>query len=107
MKHKIKMHIFSLETTVNPRLSTPRAAYLFQTHLGRGLFNLAKTMVSALHKGLEYRVKAQVQRVGGHAAEDQKHSKLPSRRIDYPGSVHKNLYTVVIDQYSLAFVSKK
>ena len=24
MKHKIKMNIFSLETTVNPRLSTPR-----------------------------------------------------------------------------------
>ena len=23
MKHKIKMNIFSLETTVNPRLSTP------------------------------------------------------------------------------------
>ena len=54
------MNTFSLETTVNPRLSTPRAAYLFQTHLGRGLFNLAKTMVLALHKGLEYRVKAQV-----------------------------------------------
>ena len=44
---------------------------------GRGLFNLAKTMVSVLHKGLEYRVKAQVQEVGGHAAEGQKHSKLP------------------------------
>ena len=92
MKHKIKMHIFSLETTVNPRLSSARAAHLFQTHLGRGLFNLATTMVSVLLKGLEYRVKAQVQKVGGHAAEDQKHSKLPSWRIDYPGSVHKNLY---------------
>ena len=77
MKHKIKMHIFSLETTVNPRLSTPRAAYLFQTNLERGLFYLAKTMILALHKGLEYRIKAQVQKVGGHAAEDQKHSKLP------------------------------
>ena len=30
------MHTFSLETTVNPRLSTPRAAYLFQTHWGGG-----------------------------------------------------------------------
>ena len=49
-------------------------------------------MVLALHKGLEYRVKSQVQEVEGHAAEDQKHSKLPSWRIDYPGSVHKNLY---------------
>ena len=55
----------------------PRAAYLFQTHLGWGLFNLAKTMVLALHKGLEYRVKAQVQKIGGHAAQNQKHSKLP------------------------------
>ena len=36
MKHKIKMNIFSLETTVNPRLSTPRVAYLFQTRLGGG-----------------------------------------------------------------------
>ena len=71
------MHTFSLETTVNPRLSTPRADYLFQTHLGWGLFNLAKTMVLALHKGLEYRVKAQVQKIGGHAAQDKKHSKLP------------------------------
>ena len=43
---------------------------------GRRLFNWAKTMVSVLHKGLEYRVKAQVQEVGGHAGEDQKHSKL-------------------------------
>ena len=34
-------------------------------------------MVSVLHIELEYRVKAQVQEVGGHAAEDQKHSKLP------------------------------
>ena len=37
MKHKIKMNIFSLETTVNPRLSTPRVAYLFQTYLGGDL----------------------------------------------------------------------
>ena len=37
MKHKIKMNILSLETTVNPRLSTPRAAYLFQTHWGGDL----------------------------------------------------------------------
>ena len=71
------MHTFSLDTTVNPRLSTPRAAYLFQTHLRWGLFNLAKTMVLGLKKGLEYRVKAQVQKIGGHAAQNQKHCKLP------------------------------
>ena len=62
-------------------------AYLFQTHLtgrGRGLmetgrlfergglFNLAKTMV-VHHKELGMQSgKAQVQEVGGHAAEDQK-----------------------------------
>ena len=41
-----------------------RGAYLFQTHLGWGgglfergsLFNLAKTMVSVLHKELEHKV---------------------------------------------------
>ena len=49
MKHKIKMNIFSLETTVNPRLSTPRVAYIqFQTHFfwggeGAGGGNLIET----------------------------------------------------------------
>ena len=55
--------------TVNPLLSPPRV-YLFQAHLRGGgglieagglferggLFNLAKTMVSVLHKELEYEV---------------------------------------------------
>ena len=52
--------------TVNPLLS-PKGAYLFQAHLrgglietgglferGGGLFNLEKTMVSVLHRELEY-----------------------------------------------------
>ena len=63
--------------TVNPLLSPPR--YLFQAHLRGGglietrdLFNLEKTMVSVLHKELEYKVKKLKYRtVGGHAAEDQ------------------------------------
>ena len=40
---------------------------------GRGaLFNLEKTMVSVLHKELEYKVeKLKKKKVGGHAAEDQ------------------------------------
>ena len=40
---------------------------------GRGaLFNLEKTMVSVLHKELEYKVEKQKKKkVGGHAAEDQ------------------------------------
>ena len=40
---------------------------------GGGLFNLEKTMVSVLHKDLEYKVdKLKYKKVGGHAAEDQK-----------------------------------
>ena len=58
-----------LLNTVNPLLSPLQGAYLFQTHLrrglietgglfergwqGGGLFNLAKTVVSVLHKALE------------------------------------------------------
>ena len=39
---------------------------------GGGLFNLEKTMVSVLHKELEYKVKKlENKKVGGHAAEDQ------------------------------------
>ena len=53
-------------------------AYLFQAHLRGGLFNLETTMVSVLHKELEYKVeiKAQVQEVFSHAAEDQ--NQIPS-----------------------------
>ena len=37
------------------------------------LFNLEKTMVSVLHKELEYKVeKLKYKKVGGHAAEDHK-----------------------------------
>ena len=43
-----------------------------------GLFNLLQTMVSVLHKELEYTVeKLQVQEVGGRAAKDKKKSQLP------------------------------
>ena len=58
----------SVIITVNPLLSPP-GAYLFQTHFRvgliereaylrgeGGLFNLAKTMVSVLHRELEYQV---------------------------------------------------
>ena len=64
--------------TVNPLLSPP-GAYLFQAHLTgslfqRGcLFTLEKTLVSFLHKELEYKVeKLKYKKVWGHAAEDQK-----------------------------------
>ena len=40
--------------------------------LGVGFFNLEKTMVSVLHKELEYKVeKLKNKKVGGQAAEDQ------------------------------------
>ena len=42
-----------------------RYGRLFETY---GLFNLTKTMVSVLHKELEYKV----EKLEGHAAEDQK-----------------------------------
>ena len=39
---------------------------------GGVLFNLEETMVSVLHKELEYKVeKLKCKKVGGHAAEDQ------------------------------------
>ena len=39
---------------------------------GDVLFNLEETMVSVLHKELEYKVeKLKCKKVGGHAAEDQ------------------------------------
>ena len=57
-------------------------AYLFQAHLRGGgggglietggLFNLEKTMVSVLHKELEYEVeKLKYKKIEVHAAEDQ------------------------------------
>ena len=44
--------------------------------MGGGLFNLASTMVSVLHKELEYKVENL--RVGGRAAEDQKQIQTSS-----------------------------
>ena len=44
-----------------------------------GLFNLEKTMVSVLHKELEYKVeKLKYKKVGGHAAEDQNQIRTSS-----------------------------
>ena len=75
--------------TVNPLLRD----YLFQAHLGRGgglnryggliseggLFNLDTTTVSVLHKKTRIQsAKAQVQKVLGHAAEDQNQIRASS-----------------------------
>ena len=41
------------------------------------LFNSEKTMVSVLHKELEYKVeKVKYKKVGGHATEDQNQIRL-------------------------------
>ena len=67
--------------TVNPLLSLEEGggAYLFQSHLRRGLFNLEKTLVSVLHKELEYKVeKLKYKKVGGQVAEDQNQIRTSS-----------------------------
>ena len=67
--------------TVNPLLSLEEGggAYLFQSRLRRGLFNLEKTLVSVLHKELEYKVeKLKYKKVGGQAAEDQNQIRTSS-----------------------------
>ena len=46
---------------------------------GGGSFNLEKTMVSVLHKELEYKVKKlKYKKVRGHAAEDQNQIRTSS-----------------------------
>ena len=74
-----------IQIIVNPLLSSPRGAYLFQAHLREslietgGLFNLQTTMVSVLHKELEYKMeKLKHKKVGGHAAEDQNQIRTSS-----------------------------
>ena len=80
----------SEENTVNPLLSPPRGLFISNTFQGGGLIetggliesaallNLAKTMVSVIHKKTRIQSgKAQVQEVGGPAAEDQKQYELP------------------------------
>ena len=70
-----------------------------------GLFNLAKKMVSLLHKepARMQSGKAQAHEVGGHAAKDQKQIRASSWWIIHPGSVHTKFYshnsplTVVFD----------
>ena len=79
--------------TVNPLLSSPPlGVYLFKAYFrgrliemgglfkkGGGLFNLETTMVSVLHKELEYKVeKLKYKKVGGHAAEDQNQIRTSS-----------------------------
>ena len=73
-----------MTNTVKPLLIPP-GTYLFQAHqrngLDRdgGLLNLEKTMVSVLHKELEYKVeKLKNKKVGGHAPKDQNQIRTSS-----------------------------
>ena len=64
-----------VKKAINPLLSPPRGGGAYFKHIcrGGGLFNLATTTVSVLHKELERGVeKLKYKKVGGHAAEDQK-----------------------------------
>ena len=53
---------------------------------------LEKTMVSVLHKELEYKVEnLKYKKVGGHAAEDQNQIWTSSWWINHPRSVHMKI----------------
>ena len=61
------------------------------------LFNVEKTMVSLLHKELEYKVeKLKYEKVGGHAARDQK-SNPKFHLVNKPSWIcpHKVLHLLV------------
>ena len=66
--------------TVNPLLSLQGGLIISIPLSGEGgLFNLEKTLISVLHKELEYKVeKLKYKKVGGHAAEDQNQIRTSS-----------------------------
>ena len=59
----------------------PRRLIYFKLIWGGGLFNLEKTMVSVLHKGLQlYKAeKLKYKKVEGHATKDQNEIRTSSR----------------------------
>ena len=78
-----------MSLTVNPLFSVHGGLIYFKPtwgggggrglHTDGGLFNLEKTMVSVLHKELEYKLgKLKYKKVGGHAAEDQNQIRTSS-----------------------------
>ena len=73
--------------TFNPLLRPPPPAW-------GGLFNSEKTMVSVLHKELEYKAeKLKYKKVGGHATEDQNQIRTSRWQINHPRSVHTKFYS--------------
>ena len=87
------------EITLNPLLSSPLGLFISGPFEGGlietgGLFNSDKTMVSVLHKELEYKVeKLKNKKVGGQAAADQNQIPTSSWGINHPGSVHTKFYS--------------
>ena len=87
------------EITLNPILSSPLGLFISGPFEGGlvetgGLFNSGKTVVSVLHKELEYKVeKLKNKKVGGQAAEDQNQIPTSSWRINHLGSVHTKFYS--------------
>ena len=70
----IKTAICCLKSPPSPSVRGPstKPAGGGGLYLDGGLFDLEKTMVSVLHKELEYKViKLRYKKLGGHAAEDQ------------------------------------
>ena len=58
-----------------------------------GLFNLAKMVVSVLHKELECNVKSSSTRSWSHAAKDQEQIHTSTLWINHPRSVHTKFYS--------------
>ena len=97
---------FQRITTVNPLLSPPGGLFISnQFEEGgliekgdlferRGLFNLEKTMVSILHKKLEYKVEAlKYKRLEVMQPRIKNNSELLLGTINHPGSVHRKFYS--------------
>ena len=92
--------IFQIHINILLILYKARRGLIYFKHIWGGgliergaLFNLAKMMVTVLHKELEYKVeKLKYEKVGGYATEDQKQTRISSWWINYLGSVHKKFY---------------
>ena len=58
----------------------------------RGLFHLERTMVSVLHKELDYKAeKVKYKKVGCHGAKDQNQIQTSSWQINHSGSDHTTI----------------
>ena len=90
----MKYHKSSIKLPRALFISSPFEGRLNRDGGGGSLFHLEKTMVSVLHKELEYKVeKLKNKKVGGHAAEVQNQIQTSSWQINHPGSVHMKFYS--------------